>query len=421
MRNLILSAFLMVCAVVVIVSCDDETQEAPKADISSVTPEQVVEGDTLIIAIGDYNGNIYESMKIGDQSVIPFFIGESEIKVVVPYFSVEGMKSIEINFSNDSQTLPDAIEFLPLEFLGVAEEDLITYENDTILLRMNNMPRTEGNFQLSGEQFINGSSVGSANAFQYFQILDVTDEGLKLLVRDAVQSDDIVTFVFYLGYHEKKFAIEELIYLGKYKIEVSSYKSVPGNELLLFQHIDHRFSNLTESGFTSHVYLNGIKLKQFYHDPIWEDGYYSIEAFEIPTNLSAGSYELAVFELDGVTPVLSDSSNIITVSDIAYCAEKDTYSVTEEPKINIYPYLYPYRCYSCPDSLIVRNVGPGGPEFKRKVETVGANYPESSYFIFKLPADAPPGFYEIEITTDDGVYMYKQKEGCANNTITLTP
>jgi hypothetical protein len=393
--------------------------------VGSVTPTQAVEGETIVVVASNVKGKTFEKILIGSEEVTPVSVVDSTITLVVPYFSTGGKKNIAIKFSSETATLTDIFEFLSVEFIGVSDPVMPVRPSgayDTVLVKANNLPKNGSPFDIWREQYIDGVFIDKGpDNNQFFKVTELTDKGIVLqLLADPMMYGSTVKYKFSIRYGYNEFSLDNLSFPGFFKIYKYSYDNLPENELILYKG-NRNFSSLTSNGFQSQVYLNGIKLKQYYHDPIGpaSDGYHSLESFAVPANLPAGEYQLTVFQMDGTTPILCDSiSNTIKISDITYCPDKASYSAGEDIKINIYPYIYPYRCYSCPDEVTIRDFsGPG--EYVAQVETIGWNDINSSYLMVQQPNDIPSsGLFSFEMKSPNG-YIYKVKEGCTTSVINI--
>lgn len=399
--------------------------EPEPLSIGSVTPAQAAEGETIVVVASNADGKILQNILIGGEQIIPVSVVDSIITVVVPYFSTGGKKNIDIKFSGEIASLTDVFEFLPVKFTGVSDPVMPVRPvgaYDTILVKANNIPKNGPPFTVWRERYIDGAftDAGPDNG-NFFKVTELTNKGIVLqLSADPMMYGSTVKYKFSIRYRNTEFVLSDLSFPGYFKIYKYSYNNVPENEIVLYRG-NRNFSFLGSNGFESQVYLNGIKLKQYYHDPLGltNDGYYSLESFAVPANLPAGEYPLTVFQLDGTTRILCDStSNTIKVSDIKYCPEKASYSPGEDIKINIYPYLYPYSCRSCPKEVTIRDFsGPG--EYTAQVKTTWWNDVNSSYIIIPQPASLPPGgLFSLEMKSPNG-YTYKVKEGCINSVINI--
>ncbi|WP_425390587.1 hypothetical protein [Ekhidna sp.] len=421
MKQLQLLGFLSISFL--LTTCDNSSEPTPEPDppsIISLTPDSGIEGDTLTLRLSKAQKIKYIKFGLTEVSDITTE-NDSVFQFPVPFLE-GGSHDLRIAFDESSGfdllLKENAFNYNAFTITGLSTTEIVvdpgTRSSDTIQINVENAPQLDDAFSIWQRRIEDGVDQGLTENGS-FKITEISDQTISFYY-DGYLPDLGDEITYFLKYHDSYYELEGLMIYGKYKIFTPSYNNVPENELLIYQG-NQVISKISSGGFESYVYLNGIKLRQYYHDPInSEDGYNSIKAFEIPPNIPAGDYELEVYALDGKTRVLPDSSNIITISDIEFCAEESSYNYDEEIRVDIVPWLYTYRCYSCPEKVTFVD---SSLSFEGEIVDKGYEDFDSSYLIIKPPSDIPAGIYTLEFTTDGG-YKYLPLDGCNEGVITIT-
>jgi len=405
-------------------ACKEEEQKPeiipPAFKIHSVEPYQGVPGDTVTITVANQGASVLTAVSLNGKAITPFNVKDSVFQLVMS--GKAGYQSITVNYGAKIATKNDFFEIFAFQFQGLGNKTLQVWPKggarDSIFIKAQNAPKDKSMYSFQEEHVYNGV-VTVKQGSGYLAVHRITNSGIILKLVNDFPNIPGFDLRLYLRVGDAEYKLDELQILGSYRLWPGSIENYPENEIILFRG-NRTFSTLTSEGFQSHVYLNGIKLKQNYYDSRMPDerGYSAIESFAMPPGIEPGEYELTVFRLDGTTPILPDSTNKIRVSDIYYCPENSSYTQGADIKVFISPDLYIYRCYSCPKTVSLWDAA-------RQVEYVctikSTGYANSKvHIIITPPADMPPNaVYTLEMKTQNG-YIYKANPDC-NGAITITP
>lgn len=392
----------------------------PVFKVHSVVPDKGVAGDTITITVANRGVYILSKVLVDKTPVIPFNVKDSIFQFVM--IGDQGKHALNVEFGPNTAKKVDFFEILPFEFLGLTKTELRARPKgmlDTLFIKARNAPKDTRHYKIMEQVEVNGKVSYKQNSYEnYMRVSRVTSDGVEFLVTAEPYTSLDVHVTLSLLVDSTEYQLEGLKFIGYYKLWKGSANNYPENEIILLTG-NRLFSIYTSNGYESQVFLNGIKLKQNYQDPqlVDADGYGKIHSFAIPANMLPGEYELSVFELDGITRILPDSTNKVTISDIYFCAEKNSYREGTDMKIFISPNLYIFRCYSCPTSVSLWDVTRQN-EFKCQIK--GTGYTESkTHITVTLPADMPSSIFTIEMKTKNG-YIYKAQPGCISSVVSIS-
>lgn len=417
------------------ISCDNETETVPKPErgpkpnneivIIDIKPEGGLPGDTILILLFNKSKVALQSVLIGESYCGIIQKTDSILKVKIPIISA-GNYALSLSAADGQNiTWDTAFTVLEPQVTGFGNTTFRVHPDgtikDSLVILGENFPLNPDRYEIVRYEGTreDGFKVSQSN----FSISDIRSDRITLKLHYDIYG--LATASFYLIIHNGQNVsytkLEGLKLIGYFAIDPTSYANVPEHEIMLREG-NRSFSRIDASGFTSEVYLGGIKLSQIYHDPEPKqpDGFGSIKSFRVPPGLAPGEYELEVRQLDGVTPILPDSSNRITISPIKYCPEKNVFANGEDIRISLSPWFYVYRCYSCPETIMLRDEETQ-TEYPIMFKSKAFDSQEMPVIIFSAPAGELPlnHSYKILLKTKLG-YECVVKEGCASDVITIT-
>ncbi len=403
---------LLMLAVLTMMACDTNDESGPFT-ITGLFPSEGKAFDTVQL-ITENDGFVLE-MQIGDQIVPIRTIVRGSHDVVIPFLPV-GENAVSITTASEEIPVAEPFEYLPLKITGVNQQYFPVLPNerdnlsDTLIISGENFPVHPESYQVYYAHFFNNDSVLQTLGEEAIELLEVDDHSLTYLIKVALLNNANDVFKVFLALDGEFYQLD-YEFVGTYRLNESSIDNYPDNEIILEQ------GNVY---FNEEVYLGDVKLDKLYEDPQSpdDDGFGRIHSYRIPTDLAAGSYELSVFESDGITPVVSANSTEITITDISYCIEQNSYQRTDNVRITVDQDFYLPRCYSCPVTAEFVDTS-GDTRFTAEIVDEGI-IDDVVYFDISIPDDIPLSLFSLELTTQNG-YKYVLDQECQNPIVEILP